>query len=112
MKNEAFEEVIESVREMQVIMRGEENAARVFEVKEPDVAALRARFGASQSEFAALIGISARTLQEWEQGRRKPQGPARVLLLVADKNPRAIIEAVHPHAVARGKKGKRRMQAA
>ena len=87
MKNEAFEELIESVREMKAIMRGEEKPARVFEFKEPDVAALRARFGASQREFAELIGISARTLQEWEQGRRKPQGPARVLLLVADKDP-------------------------
>ena len=112
MKNEAFEELIESVREMKAIMRGEENPARVFEFKEPDVAALRARFGASQREFAELIGISARTLQEWEQGRRKPQGPARVLLLVADKDPRAIIEAVHPLAVAKGKKRKSRLQPA
>jgi len=49
----------------------------------------------SQTEFAAMIGVSARTLQNWEQGRRNPDGPAKALLKVAVKNPQAVLEALH-----------------
>jgi putative transcriptional regulator len=49
----------------------------------------------SQSEFAMMIGVSVRTLQNWEQGRRKPEGPAKALLHVASKNPKAVIEALY-----------------
>ncbi|HAC16484.1 MAG TPA: transcriptional regulator, partial [Bacteroidetes bacterium] len=59
---------------------------------EPDVALIRAKYKMSQSEFAALLGISLSTLQNWEQGRRKPQGPARVLLHIANKNPKALLD--------------------
>lgn len=60
----------------------------------PPVAETRARVGLSQAEFALLLGVSVRTLQEWEQGRRAPSGPARMLLAIAHKNPRALVEAV------------------
>jgi putative transcriptional regulator len=60
----------------------------------PPVAETRARVGLSQAEFARLLGVSVRTLQEWEQGRRAPSGPARMLLAIAHKNPRALVEAV------------------
>ncbi len=60
----------------------------------PPVAETRARVGLSQAEFARLLGVSVRTLQEWEQGRRVPSGPARMLLTIAHKNPRALLEAV------------------
>jgi putative transcriptional regulator len=59
----------------------------------PSVAETRARVGLSQSEFARLLGVSVRTLQEWEQGRRSPSGPARMLLTIAYKNPRALLDA-------------------
>lgn len=59
-----------------------------------DVAAIRTRMGLSQSAFAELLGISPRTLQGWEAGRFEPDGPTRVLLLVADHNPRAISDAL------------------
>ena len=58
----------------------------------PKVAETRARVGLSQVEFARLLGVSVRTLQEWEQGRRAPSGPARTLLIIAHKNPRALLE--------------------
>lgn len=58
----------------------------------PDVAKIRASVGLSQSRFATLLGVSVRTLQDWEQGRRAPSGAARTLLLVADRNPRALLE--------------------
>jgi putative transcriptional regulator len=63
---------------------------RVIEV--PDVAEIREKVGLSQSTFAILLGVSVRTLQDWEQGRRAPSGAARTLLLVADRNPRALLE--------------------
>ena len=94
MKEELFSELVESVKEGGAILRGEENASGVFEVEEPDVAAIREKYRLSQMKFAALLGISVRTLQNWEQGRRHPQGPARVLLHVASRHPRAVLDAV------------------
>ena len=58
----------------------------------PDVAGIREKVGLSQSRFATLLGVSVRTLQDWEQGRRAPSGAARTLLLVADRNPRVLLE--------------------
>lgn len=60
----------------------------------PDVQAIREGMGLSQSAFAAMLGVSIRTLQDWEQGRRKPSGPALSLLKVAAKRPDAIREAM------------------
>ena len=58
----------------------------------PPVADIREKTGLSQSRFAALLGVSVRTLQDWEQGRRTPSGAARTLLLIAHKNPMALLE--------------------
>lgn len=58
----------------------------------PPIAEIRGRTGLSQAEFARLLGVSVRTLQEWEQGRRAPSGPARTLLAIAHKNPKALLE--------------------
>ncbi len=78
-------EILEGLRELK---RGD--AGRVVNV--PSVAAIRERVGLSQPKFAALLGVSVRTLQEWEQGRRAPSGAARTLLMVAAKNPQALLE--------------------
>jgi putative transcriptional regulator len=71
-----------------------------------DVAALRARFNLSQVKFAALLGISVATVRNWEQGRRAPEGAARVLLQVAERDPEAILNAVATPS-ARGARSRR-----
>jgi putative transcriptional regulator len=60
----------------------------------PPIAEIRTKVGLSQSEFARLLGVSVRTLQEWEQGRRVPSGPARTLLAIAHRNPKVLLETV------------------
>ena len=80
-------DLLESVKQMR---RGQ--AARVTKVKLPDAAEARARVGLSQQEFAALLGVSARTLQDWEQGRREPTGAAKMLLRVATAHPEVLLE--------------------
>jgi len=78
-------EILEGLQELK---RGENGRVTVV----PDVAAIRGKTGLSQARFAELLGVSVRTLQDWEQGRRSPSGAARTLLLVADRNPKAILE--------------------
>ncbi len=78
-------EILDGLRDLK---RGD--VGRVINV--PDVASIREKTGLSQSRFAALLGVSIRTLQDWEQGRRAPSGAARTLLLVADSNPRALLD--------------------
>ncbi len=84
-KRDIGQELLEGVR---AIKRGK---GRRHEVKLPEnVQRIREHTGLSQSAFAALLGVSMRTLQDWEQGRRKPTGPARALLRVAERHPRAL----------------------
>ena len=78
-------EVLEGIRELK---KG--HSGRIVTV--PDVAQIRKKSGLSQGKFADLIGVSVRTLQDWEQGRRSPSGAARTLLLVADKHPEAVLD--------------------
>ena len=78
-------EILDGLRQLK---RGE--VGRVINM--PPVATIRERTGLSQAKFASLLGVSVRTLQEWEQGRRAPSGAARTLLMVAAKNPRALLE--------------------
>ena len=93
MNDELFKELLASIREGGAILRGETKPSRSFKLEDPDVAAIRDEYGLSQEKFAALLGISIRTLQNWEQGRRHPQGPAKVLLRVASRHPRAVLDA-------------------
>ncbi|MEX0779902.1 MAG: NadS family protein [Balneolales bacterium] len=94
MKDEFFNELVESVKEAKAIYKGEREASRVTEIKEPDVVKIRKKHNLNQQEFAALLGISVGTLRNWEQGRRKPQGPARVLLKIAEHRPEVILESL------------------
>ena len=96
MKDELFNELLESVREDGTILRGEKLPSRTFSLEKTDVQRIRANYQLSQNEFATLLGISLGTLQNWEQGRRMPQGPARVLLQVAAKHPEAVWDVVQP----------------
>lgn len=95
MKDELFEELLESVKQGAAIMKGEAEPGRTFTFDKPDVQAIRQQYGLSQAKFAQLLGISVSTLRNWEQGRRHPEGPARVLLQVAAKHPEAILDVVH-----------------
>ena len=98
MKDDLFDELLQSVREGGAILRGEAPASRAFEFPErdgvPDVAAIRERFGLSQARFAQLMGISVGTLRNWEQGRRDPTGPAKALLRAIKNNPHAVLKAL------------------
>jgi putative transcriptional regulator len=84
-KRNIGQEILEGIRQLK---RGEHGRV----VKVPSVAAIREKTGLSQSRFAELLGVSVRTLQEWEQGRRAPSGAARTPLLIADKNPDALLD--------------------
>jgi putative transcriptional regulator len=92
MKKELFEELLESVKQGAAIMKGELEPSRVFHFPEAEVRKLRKHYGLSQNKFAALMGISVATLRNWEQGRRKPEGPAKILLKVAAKHPDVLLE--------------------
>jgi putative transcriptional regulator len=94
MKEELFAELLDSVRQGGRILRGELKPSRAFRFEDPDVRKLREGYGLSQSKFAALMGISPATLRNWEQGRRKPEGSARVLLRVVAQHPEAVLAAV------------------
>ncbi len=94
MKNKDFEELLNSIRQAGQIRRGEAKPSRAFEFFPEDVRSIRRKLDKSQKEFALMIGVSVSTLQNWEQGRRTPVGPARALLQVAAKRPDALKEAL------------------
>lgn len=94
MNDDLFDELLSSVREGGRILRGESSAARVSHVADIDVRAVRERYHMPRTKFAAMLGISDRTLEGWEQGRRRPQGPARTLLQVAARHPEAVLETI------------------
>lgn len=117
MNKERFEELRDALRQAEAVRRGEAAPSRVWNVKrgsdgkvqrrridpemyqreqrakwEKTIVATRARLRLSQNKFAQLLGISVKTLHNWEQGRRKPTGAARVLLRVASRHPEVILE--------------------
>jgi len=84
-KRKIGQEILDGIRE---IKSGKNGRVKTL----PHVADIRERTGLSQTRFAELLGVSVRTLQDWEQERRAPSGAARTLLLIADRNPRALLE--------------------
>ena len=80
-------DLLDSVRQMKA-----GKAARKTQVALSPIAEARSRLGMSQSELASLMGVSTRTLQDWEQGRRKPTGAAQTLLRVAIAHPEALLD--------------------
>ena len=95
MKPKMFEELLGSVREGGAILRGQGKDSRRFEVGSSGIRAIRERTSLSQSEFARLIGVSVKTLQNWEQERRRPTGPAAALLRIIAHAPRLAVKAIH-----------------
>ena len=98
MKKDMFEELLNSVREAGSILRGEKKPARRHVFAASGVRRIRERTKLSQSEFARLIGVSVKTLQNWEQDRRRPAGPAAALLKIIAHEPRLAVEAIHRQA--------------
>lgn len=93
MNDKHFDELLQSVRDMGRHMRGESiPGIRTQEFPEPDVKAIRERTGLSQTRFAHLNGVNPKTLQNWEQHRVRPAGPARALLKIVEANPNALAE--------------------
>ena len=94
MNKNDFDNLVESIRQVGKIRRGEMKPSRVTEVAPLDVKAIPQQLGKSQVEFAHMIGVSISTSQNWEQGRRRPIGPARSLLKIAAANPEAVSAAL------------------
>jgi putative transcriptional regulator len=94
MNKSTFQELLGSVEEGGKILKGKKAPSRSFRIDNPDVSAIRRHLGLTQRKFAQLLGISAATLRNWEQGRRKPEGAARVLLCVAARHPKAVLDTV------------------
>jgi putative transcriptional regulator len=94
MNKKDFDNLVSSVREAGRIRRRMAKPSRVTEFAPVDVKAIRLQLSKSQAEFAHMIGVSVSTLQNWEQGRRRPEGSARALLKVAAINPEAVAAAL------------------
>jgi putative transcriptional regulator len=90
----AYTEIAAGLDDAIAHARGEETEAVEHPPTRIDVRAIREKTGMSQQQFCATFGISLGTLRHWEQGLRTPRGPARVLLMVVDRNPRAVVEAI------------------
>lgn len=88
--------LIESLQEVLEDIQGRKKLkSRNVSIEDIDVTSIRKKFDLSQSEFSKMFGFSLRTLQQWEQGRRRPQGAARVLLKVIDYAPEVVDKALH-----------------
>ncbi|MEW8522612.1 MAG: NadS family protein [Candidatus Thiodiazotropha endolucinida] len=94
MKKEMFDELLESVQEMDEIVKGKKKASRSFDYPDPEVKAIRERIGVSQEKFALLLGVSKRTVENWEQGRRHPTDAARSLLRIVEADPEHALSAL------------------
>ncbi len=93
--------IIAGLEEALRFARGEETGARVTVYEIPDVPAIRKKLGMTQQAFARRFGVSLGTLRNWEQGLRMPEGPARVLLTVIDREPAAVKRALAPRPPAK-----------
>jgi putative transcriptional regulator len=117
----AFEELMTGLDEVQAFLTGERKGFKVHVPDEVDVKSIRNKLNMTQSRFSETFGFSLDAIKHWEGGRRTPEAPARTLLTVIDKNPAAVITALHPEALpkatttntarSRTKKRKRAMAA-
>lgn len=91
MKNDIFEELLESAKEAKAIKNKELMPSRAFLMQEPNPKDIRVKLELTQARFATLMNISVHTLRNWEQGRRQPEGPAKVLLNIVAKHPEVLL---------------------
>jgi len=92
MEDKIFDRLMQSVGQANSIMKGDTQPSRTFYIQEPNAKEIREKFKLTQNEFSQLLNISVNTLRNWEQGRRAPQGTARVLLNVANTHPEALMQ--------------------
>lgn len=106
MGTKAFEAIAAGIADAIAYSRGDKTRGRLTRVRvaEVNVSAMREKLGLSQEDFAHAFGVSPATVRNWEQGRRRPQGPARVLLKVIDKAPGAVLGAIGVSPRHRGKR--------
>jgi putative transcriptional regulator len=94
MDKELFRKLTSSIEEAIEIKHGRKKLSRITKYAPVNVKEIRSSLHYSQSKFATIMGVSSKTLQNWEQGRREPTGPARTLLKVVQKNPNAVMKAL------------------
>jgi len=95
MKNKDFNDLLTSIDQARKIHSGRMKPSRASKFKPLIVRNIRKKLHVSQSKFAYILGVSVDTLQNWEQGRRFPEGPALALLRVAENNPEAVLRALY-----------------
>ena len=94
MQKQLFSRLVESMQQMDEIVRGERASSREFFVDASKVKEIRALTGLSQPKFSKILHVDFGTLRNWEQGRREPSGPARALLRAIKNDPRAVLKAL------------------
>ena len=95
MEKDLFDDLVQSLKEAKTIAKGQAQASRRFMVTAPDVRLVREQIGLAESEFAHLMQVSIKTLQNWEQQRRTPTGPAAALLKIVMAAPEVALKALH-----------------
>jgi putative transcriptional regulator len=95
MDKQLFDDLVQSLKEAKAIAAGKAKASRRFKVESTDVKAIREGVGLTQDEFAKLMRVSIKTLQNWEQHRRQPTGPAAALLKIVATSPELALESLH-----------------
>ena len=95
MEKALFDDLVQSLKEAKAIAHGETSASRRFTVTSQDVKAVRERLGLSQNEFAGIMRVSIKTLQNWEQNRRNPTGPAAALLKIVMTEPDLALKTLY-----------------
>ncbi|MBU4251740.1 MAG: helix-turn-helix domain-containing protein [Candidatus Omnitrophica bacterium] len=95
MRNKDFKDLLTSIDQAREIHAGKRKPSRVFKFNPVMVRNIRLKLHASQVKFAHMIGVSIDTLQNWEQGRRIPEGPALVLLKIVEADPEIVMKALH-----------------
>ncbi len=94
MDKDMFNELMTSVQQMDDIIKGKKKASRSFDFPDPEVKVIRERLGVSQEKFALILGVSKRTVENWEQGRRHPTGAARSLLRIVEADPQHALQTL------------------
>ena len=94
MEKNMFDELLTSVQEMDGIVKGKKKASRSFDFPDLEVKSIRERLGVSQDKFALILGVSKRTVENWEQGRRHPTGAARSLLRIVEADPEHALQVL------------------